>query len=102
MAQLSGLSVIANRYDALLLDLWGVIHDGTHLYPGVHGALTELRKAGKKIVMLSNAPRRAWKVEKVLNDLGVESGLYEAVVSSGEVGFQWLAQHSPSPFQGEG
>jgi len=88
---ISNLSTIADRYDALLLDLWGVVHDGTHLYPGVHGALTELRKAGKKIIMLSNAPRRASKVEKVLNGLGIEPGLYDAVVSSGEVGYQWLA-----------
>jgi len=92
MTPLSGLSAIADRYDAFILDLWGVVHDGSHLYPGVHEALSELRKAGKKIVMLSNAPRRAAKVEKVLNELGIEPGLYDRVYSSGEAGFEWLQE----------
>ena len=44
--------------------VWGVVHDGSHLYPGVHAALEKMRAAGKKIIMLSNAPRRAQKVAK--------------------------------------
>ena len=90
MQNLSGLAAVADRYDALLLDLWGVIHDGTNLYPGVHAALTQLRKDGKKIIMLSNAPRRAHKVEKVLNGLGIGALLYDAIVSSGESGYAWM------------
>ena len=101
MTTLSGLSAIADRYDGLLLDLWGVIHDGTDLYPGVHHALTQLRRDGKKIIMLSNAPRRARKVAKVLGELGIEPALYDAVVSSGEVGYQWLQQFSSSPLVGD-
>jgi HAD superfamily hydrolase (TIGR01459 family) len=91
MKFLAGLSTVADLYDGLLLDLWGVIHDGTHLYPGVHAALTQLRKSGKKIGMLSNAPRRARKVELVLNGLGIEPELYDFVLSSGETGFHWMA-----------
>ncbi len=94
MQSITGLSQIASKYDALILDLWGVIHDGTQLYPGVHDALVELRKAGKKIILLSNAPRRAAKVEKVLNTLGIEAGLYDGVLSSGEAGYQWLEQNN--------
>lgn len=91
MQPLTSLSAIADRYDAFILDLWGVVHDGSHLYPGVHEALVEMRKAGKKIIMLSNAPRRARKAEAMLNHLGVETALYDLVLSSGEVGYQWLA-----------
>jgi HAD superfamily hydrolase (TIGR01459 family) len=91
MKTISGLSLVADQYDALLLDLWGVIHDGTHLYPGVHDALTQLRKNGKKIIMLSNAPRRAYKVDIALHSLGIEPALYDAIVSSGEVGYAWMA-----------
>jgi HAD superfamily hydrolase (TIGR01459 family) len=94
MQSINGLSAIAGSYDAFILDLWGVIHDGTQLYPGVHEALTQLRGAGKKIIMLSNAPRRARKVEKVLNQLGIEPALYDMVLSSGEAGYQWLAQQN--------
>lgn len=91
MQSLTNLSAVADRYDAFILDLWGVIHDGSHLYPGVHAALTQMRKADKKIIMLSNAPRHARKVEAVLKELGIETALYDRVLSSGEAGYQWLA-----------
>lgn len=91
MKNISYLSTILLRYDALILDLWGVVHDGSHLYPGAHEALTQLKKAGKKIVMLSNAPRRASVVAKRLTELGVESALYDGVMSSGEASYDWLA-----------
>ena len=90
MKPLSGISAVLPQYDALILDLWGVVHDGSHLYDGVHNALVNLRKAGKKIIFLSNAPRRATKVEKVLNGLGISPDLYDHVFSSGEMGLQWL------------
>jgi HAD superfamily hydrolase (TIGR01459 family) len=91
MQTLSGLSAVLPRYDALILDLWGVVHDGTHLYDGVHDTLVRLREAGKKIVFLSNAPRRAARVASVLGSLGVSNDLYDHVFSSGEMGYQWLS-----------
>ena len=96
METISGLRLIASRYDAFILDLWGVIHDGTQLYPGVHETLVQLRAQRKKILMLSNAPRRAAKVELVLNKLGIEQELYDGILSSGEAGWQWLkAEDTP-------
>ena len=92
MQPISGISSIIFRYDALLLDLWGVVHDGSHLYPGVHEALTRLRQENKKIIMLSNAPRRAARVEQVLNGLGIEPALYDYVLSSGEAGYRWMEE----------
>jgi HAD superfamily hydrolase (TIGR01459 family) len=91
MPSVSGLSALTTRYDALLLDLWGVVHDGSQLYPGVHDTLVALRKSGNKIIMISNAPRRANVVEGVLNRLGIEKPLYDGVISSGEAGYAWLA-----------
>lgn len=86
------LASIASKYDGFILDLWGVIHDGSALYPGVKACLESLRRQGKKIVFLSNAPRRARKVEERLNELGISPGLYDHVLSSGEVAFNFLAQ----------
>jgi len=91
MQHLTNLSTVIDDYDALLLDLWGVVHDGTHLYPGVHEALEKLRVQNKKIIFVSNAPRRAQKAAAVLSQLGVEKKLYEHVITSGELGYQWLA-----------
>ena len=91
MQTISGLKNIISRYDALLLDLWGVVHDGSQRYPGVHETLTNLRQAGKKIIMISNAPRRVHKVVAVLAKLGIEPELYDRVITSGELGYAALA-----------
>ncbi len=90
MKNISSLSTIIDRYDSLLLDLWGVIHDGSYLYPGVKETLQHLSATGKKIIFISNAPRRAAKAEQVLNALGVEKGWYDHIITSGEMGFNWL------------
>jgi len=84
IAQISGLSAVADRYDGFVLDLWGVIHDGVTAYPGVAETLAALRAAGKRTIMLSNAPRRATALIEQLTRLGIERGLYDEVLSSGE------------------
>lgn len=90
MELLSSISSIIPHYDAFLLDLWGVVHDGSQLYPNVRDTLVAIKKSGKKVIFLSNAPRRASKVADALTNLGIEKELYDHIVSSGEVGFHWL------------
>ncbi len=90
MQFVSHLSSIAPDFDALLLDLWGCVHDGTNLYPDALYCIEQAYKAGKRIIFLSNAPRRATKAQAVLDQLGVSSSLYTTIVTSGEVGFQAL------------
>ena len=70
MKLIKGLVEIVDNYQYFILDIWGVIHDGNHLYPDVLETLNYLRKAQKKVCFLSNAPRRADKVEKILNYYG--------------------------------
>ena len=85
-----GISALAPSYDAFILDLWGVIHDGIAPLPGVLGCLRELITAGKRILLLSNAPRRADDVIERITRIGVPSGLYHLVMSSGEEAWQHL------------
>jgi HAD superfamily hydrolase (TIGR01459 family) len=92
----SGISAIAGEYDAYILDLWGVVHDGVVMYPSAGETLRELTAAGKRIVFLSNAPRRASVVEAVLTKFGIPRESYEAIYSSGEVAHQWLASGQSS------
>ena len=54
---LSGLSDIAADYDALLCDIWGVLHNGRDPFDGVDDALEAYRDQGGKVLLLSNAPR---------------------------------------------
>ena len=54
---------ILSSYDALIVDLWGVIHDGSTLYPGVADTLRLLHQMNKPVLFLSNAPRVAAKLD---------------------------------------
>jgi HAD superfamily hydrolase (TIGR01459 family) len=76
---------LADAYDGFIVDLWGVVHDGVRPYPGVIDALAALRAAGKRVVFLSNAPRRAAAVAESLAAMGIAPGTYDGVVTSGEV-----------------
>jgi len=97
MKQLDTLKDVVANYDLFLLDLWGVVHDGSHLYPGVKATLEMLKAEGKKVIFISNAPRRSHKVKAVLGTLGVTEDLYIDTISSGEVGFHWL-QNGKAPW----
>ena len=57
MRQLGGFREIAGEYDGFVLDLWGVVHDGVRPYPDAPACLAALAAAGKRCVMLTNAPR---------------------------------------------
>ena len=56
---IDGMRELAPDYDGFILDLWGVVHDGVAPFPGVLDCMGRLIDAGKRIVLLSNAPRRA-------------------------------------------
>lgn len=86
---IAGLAEIAGPYDAFLLDLWGVLHDGVNAYPGALAALREMKAAGKVIGILSNGPRRAAAVAQRSAELGITPDLYDVIHSSGEE--TWLA-----------
>jgi HAD superfamily hydrolase (TIGR01459 family) len=79
-------------YDAFIIDLWGVIHDGQHLYDGVIDTLAMLHNAGKKVIFLSNAPRRAARSKANLDRMGINAAYYEALITSGEVAFSWFEE----------
>jgi HAD superfamily hydrolase (TIGR01459 family) len=94
---LEGLAPIADEYDGFVLDLWGVVHDGRALYPGVSQCLTQLRNRGKRIAFLTNAPRRAWFIQGMLDRMGLDRALYDGILSSGEVTWRWLKER-PEPW----
>lgn len=102
MRHLDGIAPLAEAYDGFILDLWGVIHDGVKLYPHSRATLEALRARGKRIVMLSNAPRRAAMVEKALTALGIPRALYDGVMTSGESVWQALRDRTDPWFAGLG
>ena len=95
-----GLSEIAGRYDAFILDLWGCLHDGVEVYPAALEALDRLKSAGKRAIILSNAPRRAHEVAKRLTQMGIAPDLYDRLYTSGEETWRALSQHEIAVLKG--
>jgi HAD superfamily hydrolase (TIGR01459 family) len=91
---INGLEAVADRYDGFILDLWGVVHDGVKPYPGVADCLSTLKSLGKRVCLLSNAPRRIAAAEAKLTGMGVPPDLYDALYTSGEASFEALRDRS--------
>ena len=85
MRHLASFAPLADEHDGFILDLWGVIHDGVRTYNGAVDCLARLRAAGRRVVFLSNAPRRAEPVRDGLRAMGIADELYDGVITSGEV-----------------
>lgn len=72
-------------YDVILCDVWGVLHNGVDAWPQAHRALSRACQGGASVVLITNAPRPCDKVAEQLSVLGVPSGAYDAIVTSGDV-----------------
>ena len=84
MRHLERFRDIAAEYDGFVVDLWGVVHDGVNPLPGAPACLRRLREHGKRVVLLSNAPRRADRAAAMLRTMGIGDDLYDQVLTSGE------------------
>ena len=91
---LNGLSDIADQYDALICDVWGVVHDGHHAYATACDALGRFRRDHGPVVLLTNAPRVPAAVVEQFAGIGVPPGCYDAIVSSGGAARAELARRS--------
>ena len=91
------LSALAEHYDALLCDVWGVIRDGRALIPSAIDALQRYRAQGGVVVLLSNSPRRAASLDSFLAQMGAPKDAWDDVVSSGEATFSLLSARAPGP-----
>lgn len=78
-------STIAPRYDVVLCDIWGVVHDGIAAHAEACDALTRFRAQGGTVVLITNAPRPSPWVTRQLDRLGVPRDAYDGVVTSGDL-----------------
>lgn len=97
MEHLNGLAPLVPAFDGYIIDLWGVVHDGVRPYPGAIDCLARLKAAGKRAVLLSNAPRRARIAQAAMRAMGIPDDLYFGILTSGEATHQMLAARS-DPF----
>ena len=81
---LIGFSEIAADYDAVLCDIWGVLHNGRAPFDGVDDALEAYRNQGGKVLLLSNAPRPGETALKRLDTIGNRKTSYDGILTSGD------------------
>jgi HAD superfamily hydrolase (TIGR01459 family) len=90
----TSLSKLAPEYDVVLCDIWGVIHNGTATYGAAVDALRRFREQGGFVVLISNASRLGHMVASQLEQLGMPSTEYDALVTSGDIARDLIA-HKP-------
>lgn len=83
--RISGLSTIASEYQAILCDVWGVLHNGQSVYRKAEDALMQYRAQGGRVVLLTNSPRPNQGVLAQLDGLKVDRSAFDDIVTSGDV-----------------
>jgi len=91
-------ATLAPNYDAVLSDVWGVVHNGVEATPAACEALTRFREQGRTVVLISNAPRPGAQVRKFLDHLKVPHSTFDAIVTSGDVTRDVVAKRAGQKF----
>ena len=97
MTPIAGLATLAPRYDVLLCDVWGVIHNGRESFPAACAALARFKAERGPVVLISNAPRPHPPIIEQLVSLGVPRATWSTLVTSGDVTRALLAARAPGP-----
>jgi len=82
---LDGLAALVPAHGHLVCDVWGVLHDGGAAFGEAVEALHQSRKAGARVIALSNSPKRGEQVAQQLHEKGIAGQALDAVVTSGEL-----------------
>nr|WP_047578274.1 TIGR01459 family HAD-type hydrolase [Methylobacterium sp. ZNC0032] len=80
------------RYDVLISDVWGVVHDGLWALEPACDALMAYRERGGTVVLLSNAPGPSQQVANLLDAKRVPRESWDRLVTSGDVTRALIAQ----------
>ena len=94
---ISGLGQIADDYDAILCDIWGVIHNGRIPFMEACEALERFRMDRGPVVLISNSPRPSVAIPEQFREVGVPGEFWDAVVTSGDATIDELSRRAPGP-----
>lgn len=89
------LSALRDRYDIVLCDVWGVIHNGVQSFPEACEALVQWGAQVGPVVLISNAPRPSHDVVSQLDSLGVPRAAWSGFVTSGDATRDLLRARAP-------
>jgi len=87
-------ATLAPRYDVLLCDVWGVVHNGVAATVESCAALVRFRSHGGTVVLITNAPRPGDVVQAFIDNLKVPREAYDGIVSSGDVTRALMAERA--------
>lgn len=85
---------LSAAYPVWLCDIWGVVHNGLICYEAAAHALSQHRKHGGIVILVTNAPRTMSGVVQQLAGIGVPSQSYDHVVTSGDVTQTLVRDHA--------
>ncbi|KXZ41725.1 hypothetical protein GPECTOR_305g833 [Gonium pectorale] len=88
--------------EALLLDQFGVLHDGRRPYPGAVEAVSAAAAAGLRLLIISNSSRRSGGTLDKLASMGFDRQCFEGVVTSGELTHRYLTSRPDAWWAGLG
>lgn len=94
---ISGLGQIAEDYDALLCDIWGVVHNGREAFSQACEALERFRADRGPVVLISNSPRPSSAIPEQFAQVGLVGKIYDAIVTSGDSTIDELSRRAPGP-----
>ena len=94
---IASLAEISDSYDAILCDVWGVLHDGRAAFRPASDALVAYRRRGGVVAALTNAPRPNPPVLAQMHRLGVSPDALDAVVTSGDVTLALMQAFGAAP-----
>lgn len=94
---LDGLGSIADDYDAVLCDIWGVVHNGRVPFIEACDALERFRGERGPVIMISNSPKPSRAIPESFAELGVPGEFWDAIVTSGDATIDELARRAPGP-----
>ena len=97
-ALVAGLREIADRFDHILLDQWGTVHEGKAVFPEARACIRALRAVGKRVLILSNSGKRSDNNTERLAKLGLPAEEHDGVLTSGEVLWHGLQERAVPPF----
>ena len=97
VSAIAGLGEIADRYDAILCDIWGVLHNGRAAFAAASEALVAYRRRGGAVVLISNAPRPNPPIREQVLRFGTSPLAFDAVITSGDVSIALIAERIGEP-----
>ena len=85
---------IADGYDLILSDIWGVLHNGVSCYKGTEDALRRFRSDGGAVILVSNSPRPYPSVREQLKGVNARENTFCGIISSGDLARKILLQQA--------